>query len=284
LYHRADEHNILLLAGALAFSLLVCVVPLMLMMLFVLGNILADSAFAYQIDVVVKNLFPSAQYTESLKAFLLSRVEEIIAYKNFAGYGGALGLVLAASGLFGSMRTILNKVFKVSADKHIVVGKLRDFAMVLLVLIFFLVSTTIFPLLEVVQESAGKTIWLKPLRLLAALQNVFPVMVFAVIFCGFFILYYFVPYEKVGRVAAGLSALFAAIFWEIAKEIFGYYLTHLATLDRIYGAYIFIVVSFLWIYYSSLVFILGAELGQLYRERALSVDSGMEIQMGKLDS
>jgi hypothetical protein len=32
------------------------------------------------------------------------------------------------------------------------------------------------------------------------------------------------------------------------------------------------------------VFILGAELGQLYRERALSVDSGMEIQMGKLDS
>ncbi len=65
----------------------------------------------------------------------------------------------------------------------------------------------------------------------------------------------------------GVSALMATIFWEIARQIFGYYLAHAAALDRVYGAYLFLVAVVLWIYYSSLMFILGAEIGQLYRER-----------------
>jgi membrane protein len=284
LYHRFGEHNVFLLAGGLAFSFLVCMVPLALVIFYALGSMLAASTFAYHLDVVVNTLFPYSQYAEPLKAFLISRLEEIVTYKNVAGSSGAFGLVLAASGLFSSMRTILNKVFKVSIDKPIVVGKLRDFGMVLLVLLFFLISMAIPPLLEIVQKHADKTIWLKSFRFIASLPSLFPVFVFAVIFCGFYVLYYFVPYVKVGRIAAGLSALVAAVFWEIAKELFGYYLTNFATLDRIYGAYIFIVVSVVWIYYSSLVFILGAEIGQLYRERASSVESGMEIQMGRLDS
>jgi uncharacterized BrkB/YihY/UPF0761 family membrane protein len=49
--------------------------------------------------------------------------------------------------------------------------------------------------------------------------------------------------------------------------VFGFYITHFASIERIYGAYVLVVLLAVWIYYSSIIFILGAEIGQLYRER-----------------
>jgi membrane protein len=283
LYHRIDQHHVFLLAGGLAFSFLVCVVPLVLVFLSILGNMLAASSFERRVDVVIEMLFPYTQYVASLKAFLISRVEEIIAYRDVAGYGGALGLLLAASGLFSSMRTILNKIFRVSQDKHIVVGKLRDFGMVLLVLLFFLISTTIFPLLEFMRDSAHQVAWLKAIKFNPPLQSLFPILFFIIVFALFYILYHFVPYEKLGIVPTAVSALLATIFWEIAKQVFGYYVAHAATLDKVYGAYIFTVAVVLWIYYSSLMFIFGAEIGQLYRERMPDAENKMVIGIDATD-
>jgi membrane protein len=228
-------------------------------------------------------LFPYTQYVAALKTFLISRVEEIVTYRDLAGYGGALGLLLAASGLFSSMRTILNRIFQVNKGKHLVVGKLRDFGMVLLVLLFFLISTTILPLLEFMRDSAHKIAWLQAIKFDPPLQSLFPILFFVIVYALFYILYYFVPYEKLGVVPAAVSALFATVFWEIAKRVFGYYLTHAATLDQVYGAYIFTVAIVLWIYYSSLVFILGAEIGQLYRERMPEAENKMAIGIDAMD-
>jgi len=280
LYHRLDQHHVFLLAGGLAFSFLVCMVPLVLVFLSILGNILIASAFEYQIDVAIEMLFPYAQYVAPLKAFLLARVDEIIAYRDVAGYGGAFGLVLAASGLFSSMRTILNKIFQVNEDKHLVVGKLRDFGMVLLVLLFFLISTTILPLLELMKTSASKLAWFKLTALHTSAQSLFPILFAVIIFFVFFILYHFIPYEKLGVVPTAICALVATIFWEIAKQIFGYYFSHAISLDKVYGAYIFAVAVVLWIYYSSLVFIIGAEIGQLYREHAPSGENRIAVGIG----
>lgn len=64
-----------------------------------------------------------------------------------------------------------------------------------------------------------------------------------------------------------VSALWAAVLWEIAKQAFGYYLNHLASIERVYGAYALGAGLVFWVYYASMVFVLGAEIGQLYRER-----------------
>jgi len=267
LYNRLDAHHIFLLAGGLAFSFLVCIVPLVLVLLSVLGNALAASAFEYRMEMVIEMLFPATQYTASLKNFLLARVDEIIRYREVAGYGGVFGLLLAASGLFSSMRTILNKVFRVRRDEPIVIGKLRDFGMVLLVLLFVLTTTMLFPLLEFMKAVAHKITWLPAPSVGGSLQSLSPILFFIIIFLLFFILYNFIPNEKLGLMPTAVSASMATIFWEIARQLFGYYLAHAAALDRVYGAYIFLVAVVLWIYYSSLMFILGAEIGQLYRER-----------------
>jgi len=57
-----------------------------------------------------------------------------------------------------------------------------------------------------------------------------------------FTLYYFIPYEKIGKGVAAIGALWSTILGEIAKQIFGYYITNVATLRHIYGTYVFIVI------------------------------------------
>jgi membrane protein len=80
-------------------------------------------------------------------------------------------------------------------------------------------------------------------------------------------IYYFIPSGRLQTKMVFLSTFWASFLWLVAKELFGYYISHAALLNRIYGTYIFVVIVALWIYYSSLILIIGAEIGQLYKDR-----------------
>ena len=72
-----------------------------------------------------------------------------------------------------------------------------------------------------------------------------------------------------------ISAFWAALLWELAKKLFGFYIFHFASLNKIYGAYVFVIIAAFWIYYSSIIFIIGAEIGQLFRERKDIIREGL---------
>jgi len=122
LFHKIDEHHIFLLGGGLAFSLFVCIVPFILIIFSVLGNILEVSSVKDQIISLIDRIIPYTGYASFVKTIISSRMEEVIAHKNLAGYLGVLGLLFAASGLFSSMRTVLNKLYKVSLKESVVIG------------------------------------------------------------------------------------------------------------------------------------------------------------------
>ena len=46
---------------------------------------------------------------------------------------------------------------------------------------------------------------------------------------------------------------------------------------KIYGTYVLFVVVAFWIYYSSIVFIIGAEIGKLYSDRKYAINKGEEM-------
>ncbi len=112
---------------------------------------------------------------------------------------------------------------------------------------------------------------------------IFSFLSLLVIFIVFTILYFTVPLRKLGRRATFMSALWAAILWEAAKQLFGYYLYNFAAFNRIYGAYALVVVVAFWIYYSSVVFIIGAEIGFLYYERKFLRTGIAEVHKEKLN-
>lgn len=267
LYHRADSHHIFLNAGGLSFSLFVCVIPIILVLFSVLGTIFEKSTLENEIVTMIDRAIPYETYNETVKQFILDRIVEFRQHRKVAGIIGALGLLFAASGLFSSMRTILNKVFSTKVEKHALIGILRDLGMVIFVMAYVLISVTLLPIMEVIKDSASSFRLLSFIQLSLVDRIFIGVASFLIIYLVFFTLYSLIPYEKLRRRVVNVSAFWATLLWEIARQAFGYYITHMATLKAIYGTYLFLIVVAFWFYYTSVVFILGAEIGQLYREK-----------------
>jgi membrane protein len=256
LHRRAGDHHIFLLAGGLAFSLFVCIVPLVLIVFAVLGGVLEKPSILNGISALIDRLIPYQRYALQIKVLVFSRVDQFIVYKDVAGIVGIGGLLFAASGLFSSIRTTLNAVYKAERRGLPLLGKLRDVGLVILVLVYFLLTTAILPGLHITSELTGRIGFLN--RLHPGLTSMLVVQIGSLVasFLSFAFMYYFIPSRRA-----------AASLWQIAQRLFGYYIAHMVTLQNVYGAYFFMVVVATWVYYSSLVLILGAEIGQLYRER-----------------
>lgn len=266
LHGRIADHHAFLLAGGLSFSIIVCILPMVLIVFAVIGSILEKPSIAEEINSFIDRIIPYEDSAESIKDIVLSRIDEFKIYKSVAGLIGLLGLLIASSGLFSSMRTILNTVYKVKRVPSAYLGKLRDIGLVLLVVIYFLLSTTVLPTLGIIEDFADRFETFSGFTFLNLSDIAHEAALFTVILIAFFVLYFFIPQRRLPRRAL-VSAVVAAVLWKAAEYLFGYYITSVATLKKIYGAYSLTIVVAFWIYYTSIIFIIAAELGQLFRER-----------------
>jgi membrane protein len=77
---------------------------------------------------------------------------------------------------------------------------------------------------------------------------------------AFFLLYRIVPHRRVPWRHALVGAAAAAIFFEGAKHVLGYFVRHSPTYSIAYGAFAAFPVFLVWVYVSWLGILLGAEL------------------------
>lgn len=266
LIDRAGEHHIFLMSGGLSFSIFVCILPMILIVFAIIGSVLEKPSIAEDINAFIDKAIPYEDYATYAKDLVSSRVHEFKLYKSLAGILGMIGLLIASSGLFSSMRTILNSIYKVRSGRSIYVSKLRDVGLVLLVIVYFLLSTTVLPTFSIIENLSDRFELFAGFSLTGAADVALEVLSFAVILIAFFILYYLMPEQRSTKRAI-VSAIAAAVLWKSAEYLFGYYVTGVATYRRIYGAYSLLIVIAFWIYYTSLVFQIAAVIGQLFRER-----------------
>lgn len=267
---RVNGNHDFLMAGGLTFSIFICIIPFVLIIFAISSILLEHPSVGNAIDSMILQVIPYESQADYAKQFVLRIADELKDAKNVAGVIGILGLLFASSRLFSSMRTILNSVFKISLNGSILrglAGKLRDFGMVFLVLLYFLASTTILPALEIFEQFAEKTSYLQGLGFGFLADFLLSAVAFIIIFFAFFIMYSLVPQARLPFNVIIISSFSAAVLWKLAQYFFGLYITNVVSLKQVYGAYVLVIVIAFWIYYTSMVFIVGAEIGQLYRER-----------------
>ena len=216
---------------------------------------------------LIDTVIPYDTYAQFVKDIIFDRVKEVVEYRNLAGWIGIIGLFFAASGFASSLRTVLNKINGTDIDINLFLGKLRDFLVIIVIVLVFLALILTLPILDFLVSFAQSTPYLQvfnqPIfhRVFTSLFSFFlMVLIFAV-------LYKFMPTEKIRKRSVAVGAIWASIFWVGAKILFGMYLSNFTTFSRIYGAYALGIVVAFWIYYTAAVFILGAEIGKLFDER-----------------
>lgn len=267
LYDRTDKHHVFLLSGGLAFSLFTCIIPLVLIIFWILGNFLSSEEVELQFINLINTVIPYDEYAEFTRQIIFRRVYEIVEFKNTAGLIGFVGLFFAASGFFSSMRTVLNKIFGTDTDINFFLGKLRDFLFIWLAILLFFFSTLALPILEVLRKISQSTSYLQIFNH-PFFQQIYTILIsFILILILMYLFYRVIPIKKIRRSSALVGAAWSSVLWVAAKILFGYYITNFQTWGRIYGTYTLLIVVAFWIYYTAAVFIIGAEIGKLFDER-----------------
>lgn len=80
----------------------------------------------------------------------------------------------------------------------------------------------------------------------------------------FFVVYYLAPTDKLKWHVALLVAFIISVVFEISKFLFGIYLVHFATLNRVisHANAIAVLLFVFWIYLTALLFLLGGEIAK----------------------
>jgi membrane protein len=244
-----------LLASAITFNFLICLIPIILLLLALIGQYLYSSREVLNhITSRLQDLIPS------LDPQVMRSITRIIRHRKIAGVLGIGGLIWTSTIIFSSLRTVFNIVFHVDEGRGLFHGKALDLLMVLLAGISLLISMLLTSAVTFVQGvSFFPLLGMKPI-FQVILKYLIP---FFLTFSMSFVIYKIIPGKRVNLKAALEAAFFTSFFWETAKQLFGWYLSHLGRFSMVYGSLSTLAVFFFMVYYSSVILILGAEMAFL---------------------
>jgi membrane protein len=256
-------------AGAVAYHAFLSILPLLLGIVALLGFFLPDADVRKAVsDALLRVLPGSAEFVEN-------NLDAVIELREISGVIGLLGLLWSGSNMFAAIRRALNRAWGISQERGFVAGKARDLVMVLGAGLLFLLSLAAVNLVAIIGETDR-------LIINAALAFGSRFIGFLLALLVFLIVYKFVPNTKTIWRWTWQGALLAAVAFQVGTYAFIFYLTHFANFQSIYGPLGSVIALMLWIYLSSIMLILGAEVAaELHRMKVGDGKTTKAASVGK---
>jgi membrane protein len=275
LWRAIREKDLLLLASGLAFNGVLTMIPLLLLAASALGMFLHSSDLSLErITTILDTLFPPQPFATSIKNSILTIVRDIVDHRTSIGAVGALILVWTGMALFDSLRSVLHAVYGIRRTRGLLQGLLHEVGFVFLVFLLFLATSFSLWILSVMTGLARNVPALAMLDYEWVHATVPTTIVTLLTAVMFYVVYRFIPDRRPPRAAGVISTLTTTVLWVVSGRLFALYLEGFSAIGKVYGPYAFILVFLIWIYYSSIIFVLGGMVGQVYWERRLLRESG----------
>jgi len=280
LFGEFQEKEIFLLAQAIAFKVLVTIVPILILVTAVVAQLLTQEEPFDRVASFLREFLPAYQ-SDQLILFMRQLQDAGDALLGI----GVLGLFISAITLMTTLRLVVMFIFNQDwhSRRSLLGGYLMDTRMVLQTGALFVLSIGLTVLIsnmdgigmdvlrtlglefDLLKIGWRRTIWLIGLLL--------PLLLSTLMFAQ---LYYFLPIPRPAVTGVTVGALIAGILWEIAKAGFTVYASYVGQFDRYteggglgslgeaFGLILFFV---FWVYYSGVVFIIGALIALEYEKQ-----------------
>ncbi len=268
-FHRDRCGNF---AITISYFALMCSIPLAALFAYATTKILGSSELAVRsLDIF------SEEFFAQLDPYFFERVQELSQNITNLGWFGLAGSFIAASFLFSNLIYSINFIFKADYQKSFFYNRLMEYLIMFVIGVIMLISLSITAiwtaLHRTLQESPFVANNINP-EIVSLIDNflvqyLLPIML---TFLVFFSLYKFIPEIKVYTKPAVIAAAIAALLIEIFKRIFAFYVAHFSAigivLDRLMkGALTSIIFFLLWLTFSMVILLWGAELAAVLNER-----------------
>ena len=256
-----NKHEAPRLGAALAFYTILSLSPLVILVVALVGLFFDRSTAQTHILNQVQGMI-GAEGGKAVESMLAN------AHKPSSGILGTivglLTLLFGASGVFGELRSAMNKIWEVPPKETSGVwGMLRErffsFGMVLSIGFLLMVSLVLSTALAAIGKFFGGILPV-PASVLAIANFLFSFLAIAVLFA---LIFKFVPETKIPWRDVRVGAIATALLFTIGKTLIGLYLGK-ASVGSAYGAAGSLIVVIVWVYYSAQIFFFGAEFTHVY--------------------
>ena len=254
------DDEALRLSAALSYYSVFSLAPLLLIAIAIAGAVAGDEAVRGQLDDQLKSsLGPSGAFA----------VQDMVANARkpaanaLMSAAGIVMLLVGAGGMFGQLQDALNTVWGVKRKPgRGIKGMLKDrflsFTMVLGTGFLLLISMLLSTVLQSFTGYMGSIASLPP-QMWEWISALFSFAVVTVLFAAIFKV---LPDLKIRWKDVWLGALFTAALFVLGKTGIGWYLGREATASS-YGSAGALALVLIWIYYSSIILLFGAEFTQV---------------------
>ncbi|MDO9575853.1 MAG: YihY/virulence factor BrkB family protein [bacterium] len=256
------EHGGVLLAGSLSFYLIVSIVPLLLVVTTIFTSIAQSSDIVYNAIIDFFEVWTPAVTQPAislLNGFMQGRIS--------VGIISVVFLLWSAGLFLDATIQAIDRIWNVKERWSFWKRKLLSLLVIPIFIIAFGISfgfTAFISFMHTLNiELMGRNI--SGISWLWGGVGIFVSLVITVVFLFWF--YKVVPHVPVSSRSALIGALFAGCSWEIAKYVFDWYIARFTGFNRIYGNLGGVFIGLLWMYYTAIIILLGAELAGYYEER-----------------
>jgi membrane protein len=230
-------------ASGIAFVLLITLIPVIATMGFFISSMTDIST--EQVEQAMTALLPFAppMVTEYISTFFMNA-------KNLRGLGIGVLIILALS-LFSITEQSLNSIWKAARARSFI-SRLRTFTMVVVY------SPILFYVSHYLRNSGIFGVLPEDVFLMRILPIAFTTFAFAVML-------WFIPNTRVRVSSAIIGGIISCSLFELERWGFGYYVHFSAQTQTIYGTFGLVVFFLLSIYFTALLFLIGAQTAYVHQ-------------------
>lgn len=255
------------MAAALAYYTAFSLPPLLVLLMLVLGKVMDPADLRGNIETQLGMLM-GAQGAEQVKG-LLEQSKQPLAGGVFTGIISVLALLFGATGVFGELQSSLNSAWKVAPDpkrggwKQFITKRVLSFTMIFAVAFLLIVSLVMSAMISAFGSVVSNMFdggLSTPLLYILDLTLSFGI--FTIVFMTIF---KFVPDAEIGWHDVRVGAMGTAVLFLLGKFVIGFYLGR-SNPGQAYGAAGSLAILLVWLYYSSMILLFGAEFTKVHAD------------------
>ena len=271
LLHRYNVDQCGSWAASLSFYSLLSIAPILLCGLAVLGFLIQDpQQAAERVQSIIANLLPGDDaYAMSKDLIAQMQIEKsaaaLMQSRGVAGFVGVLSLFWTAMHIFVNAMTPINAAFRAKETRGFIKQRVYALGLMLGAGLLFLLSLLPASGAQVINSLHIPGVGMLPDPLPPLIKVAFFMVGVVINAVMFALIYRYLPSPsaRVHWRHAGIAGFTIAILWEAAKLGFAFYLSRFGNYNKVYGSLGGLVALIFWVYYSSMILLLGAEIASM---------------------
>jgi len=246
-----DRDELSMRAAALAYYAIFSIFPTLLLVSSVIGFVLKDPEVQGQVITRVTGLLPTQGEVVG------QVVDQVVRSRGGVGITGLLGLLWSASGFFGALEVSINRAFGIAGRRAAWQSRGLGIIMALAMTPLLLLGTLLLSLSGFLAQLTFLPAAVQGLISVGINQAITLVLVVLV----FVVLYRYIPLTRPAMRYTLIGAALAASAWGGVTYGFSWFLH--SSFNRyalVYGSIWSVIALVIWLYLTSLIVLLGAEL------------------------